>query len=205
MERFFQISFFTGTLFTIASFALGSIFGSEDGDVDLGTGVDTDFDLDTDTDLELDSDGESELENGGAFSVARIVALKPSTLSAFATVFGGVGMIAVGKQLPMSSAIFWATSLGVLSMLFLTHAIINPLRRAQNTSAVSQANLIGQVAVVQLGMEAERFGQIAYSVNDSKFSAPAKSAKGVPIARGTTVTVVAIVRGVFLVDIKEGG
>ena len=188
MERFFQISFFTGALFTIASFALGSIFGSEDADVDLDT--DTEFDVDADV-----------LESTGAFSVSRVVALKPSTLSAFATVFGGVGMIALGKGLSIPGAVAWGAFLGVLAMLFLTHALINPLKRAQNTGAISQTELIGRAAVVQLDMDAERFGQISYSVNNSRFSAPAKSSAGTLITKGATVTVVSIVDGVFFVDI----
>ena len=195
MERAFQICFFTGTLFTIVSFALGSFFGSEDTDVD--------FDTDTDVDLDVAIGEEGD---GGDFSVGRIVALKPSTLSAFATVFGGVGMIALRNDLSMPRAVIWASVLGLIAMLFLTHLIINPLRRAQNTSSVSQDNLIGYTAVVSLAMEAQRFGQISYSVNGNKYSAPAKSYTGSLIAKGATVTVVAIVKGVFFVDIiKEDG
>ena len=201
MERAFQICFFVGTLFTIVSFALGSVFGSDDAEVDFDT--DTDIDFDTDTDVEVDVGEDSDF---GDFSVGRIVALKPSTLSAFATVFGGVGMIALRNDLSMLRAVTWASGLGLIVMLTLTHLIINPLKRAQNTSAVAQASLIGHRAVVSLAMEAQRFGQISYSVNDGKYYAPAKSYTGSLIAKGATVTVVAIVKGVFFVDIiKEDG
>lgn len=183
MERAFQVCFFVGTIFSIVSFALGSVFGSEDADVDF----------DTDTDL-------------GDFSIGRIVALRPSTLSAFATVFGGVGMIALRNNLSMLRAVTWASALGLTAMLVLTYLIINPLNRAQNTSAVSQASLVGHIATVSLAMDAQRFGQISYSVNDNRYSAPAKSHTGILIAKGATVTVVAIVKGVFFVDIiKEDG
>ena len=201
MERAFQISFFVGTLFTIVSFALGSFFGSEDADVDFDT--DTDLDLDVDTDVDVDIGEESDL---GSFSVGTIVALKPSTLAAFTTVFGGVGMIALRNNLSMFRAVAYASTLGLVVMLLLTHLIINPLKRAQNTSAVSQATLIGHIATVTLAMEAQRFGQISYSVNDNRYSAPARSHTGTVIAKGATVTVIAIVKGVFFVDIiKEDG
>ncbi|MDP3488272.1 MAG: DUF1449 family protein [Bacillota bacterium] len=198
MERAFQVCFFVGTLFTIVSFALGSVFGSEDAEVDFDT--DTDLDFDVDTDVDVDVGEESDL---GDFSVGRIVALKPSTLAAFATVFGGVGMIALRNNLSMPRAVTWASTLGIIAMLFLTHLVINPLKRAQNTSAVSQDSLIGYTAIVSLAMEAQRFGQVSYSVNSNKYSAPAKSHTGSLIAKGATVTVVAIVKGVFFVDIVE--
>lgn len=198
MERAFQVCFFVGTLFTIASFALGAVFGSEDADVDFDTDTDVDFDTDVDLDVEVGEDGDM-----GNFSFGRIVALRPSTLSAFATVFGGVGMIALRNNLSMLRAVTWASLLGLVAMLILTHLIINPLKRAQNTSAVSQASLIGYTATVTLAMEAQRFGQISYSVNGNKYSAPAKSHTGSLIAKGATVTVVTIVQGVFFVDIKK--
>ena len=219
MERIFQVSFFTGTIFTIVSFALGSFFGSEDADIDFDTDTDLDldfgtelgldFETDTDLDLDTDADAEIEVEGGedgdvGGFVSNRIIALRPSTISAFATVFGGVGMIALGKSPDTSSALTWAVALGVLAMLLLTHLLINPLKRAQNTSAVSQASLIGCTAVVMLGMEANRFGQITYRVSGNIYSAPAKSRTGDLIAGGATVTVRDIVKGVFLVEaIKE--
>jgi len=183
VERAFQVCFFAGTLFTVVSFALGSVLGSDDADVEVGE--EGDF---------------------GDFSVGRFIALRPSTLSAFATVLGGVGMIALRNNLSMFRAVTWASSLGLSAMLILTHLIINPLKRAQNTSAVSQDSLIGYTAIVMLVMEGQRFGQISYSVNDKKYSAPAKSYTGSLIAKGATVTVVAIVKGVFFVDtIKEDG
>jgi len=199
MEKWFQISFFTGTLFTIITFMLGSVFGSNDSDVDL----DTDLELDVDTDMDMDTDIEVSDEGGFDFALSRIIALKPSTLAAFTTVFGGVGMIGLKKGLSVTQAALWASMLGLIVVLILTHLIINPLKRAQSTSAVSQESLIGHTAIAKLAMRGQRFGQIAYSVNGSKYSAPAKSATGRPIAKGATVTVVSIVKGVFFVDIKK--
>jgi len=112
MERVFQVCFITGTLFTIVSFALGSVLGSDDADVDFETDTDMDFDAGTDVDFDTDTDVDGDVEIGddadaGDFSISRIVALRPSTLAAFITVFGGVGMIALKNNLATFKVVAW--------------------------------------------------------------------------------------------------
>ena len=53
--------------------------------------------------------------------------------------------------------------------------IIVPLKKAQNTSAPAQEELIGVLAKVQESIPAKGYGEIAYVVNGNSFIAPAKT------------------------------
>lgn len=188
MERVFQIFFFTGAIFTVASFLLGQFASVGGGD----TGID--LDMDGEVDVEFDSDYDV---TGSPFG--RLIALRPSTIAAFVTVFGGMGMIAGQKGYSLHLTLAWSLGLGLLSALAITHLVINPLQKAQNTSAIPQAELIGWDAVVTLGMEGKSFGQIAYSANHNIYTAPAKSKTGRKLYKGDDVTIAEIDRGVFYV------
>jgi membrane-bound ClpP family serine protease len=83
--------------------------------------------------------------------------------------------------------------------------IIIPLTRAQNTSAVPQAELMGSLAYATLSMKDKDFGKIHYSVGGNTYSAPAKSVDGKLIAKGVPVVIIEINKNTFYVKEVKGG
>jgi len=138
--------------------------------------------------------GADGLESGASF-------LKPSVISAFLTVFGGVGLIAQSRTIAVVAVGVAALAAFAVSFLFYRFIIV-PLQRAQNTSTVEKQSLIGRDATVIEFIPQGRFGKISLSVNGNKLSGPAKSEDGNEIARGQTVEVVYIDKNTYHVRRK---
>ncbi|AGL02264.1 NfeD family protein [Desulfoscipio gibsoniae] len=177
----FQLCFWVGVLFTAVSFILGQLF-------DL-TEFDADFDTDSDTNTTGSGKGET-----------IISPFKPVVIAAFITVFGGVGIIGLhylelGALITLAMALVSALSTSFLMYRFL----IVPLYKAQSTSAVSQKELIGFPAKVQLDIKGGGFGRITYIVNNNTYSAPAKSVDNEEILKGSKVAIVDINKNIFMV------
>lgn len=193
MLTLFQICFYTGVLYTVISFLLGQLldFAGFGGDLDAGG----DMDIDVDGGIDLDGD----------LSGVPVSPLKPITIAAFVTVFGGLGMILLRSSYgPLLSAAVAAASALLVSYI-LYRFIIVPLHRAQNTSAVSQAALIGSLAYATLLMEEGKFGKIRYTVEGNTYSAPAKSVDGKMIVKGAPVVIIDIKKNTFYVKEVKGG
>lgn len=179
--KVFQLCFWVGVLFTIASFVLGQLF-------DL-TELDADFDGDSDTNTTSSGKGET-----------IISPFKPVVIAAFVTVFGGVGIIGLhylefGALITLAMA--FSSALLISSIMY--RFLIVPLYKAQSTSAVSQQELIGLPAKVQLDIRGDCFGRITYIVNNNTYSAPARSVDNEEILKGTKVAIVDIDKNVFMV------
>ncbi|SDK41775.1 hypothetical protein [Natronincola ferrireducens] len=188
MFKVFDICFKTGALFAVVSFALGQIFNF------MGAGGDIDVDVDLDVDLDFDSDTDS---HGSGNTVTP---LKPVVITAFITVFGGVGLISLNRGIESFLATIIASASGLIVSTLLYKLVIVPLHKAQNTSAISQKELIGHRAKVKLEIKANVFGSIVYSKGGNTYSAPAKSREGVDIKRGEEVIIIAIEKGVYYVE-----
>lgn len=195
MLKLFQVCFYTGVLYTVISFVLGNLldFAGVDGDVD--------FDMDVDVDIGSGID----LEGGSDIQGATVSPLKPVTIAAFVTVFGGVGMIFIKNGYSALIALTAAACLGLTVSYLLYRLIIVPLTRAQNTSAVPQAELVGSLAYAALSMKDKEFGKIHYSAGGNTYSAPAKSIDGKMIAKGVPVVIIDINKNIFYVKEVKGG
>lgn len=170
--KILQLCFWMGVLFTGASFVLGQLF---------------DFaEIDTDTNT-----------SGGEGMVSPF---KPVVMAAFITVFGGVGIISLSfLGLSVLAALVFSFSIALLISFLMYRLLIVPLYKAQSTSAVSQDELIGQIARVQLGIRGSNFGKISYVVNSSTYTAPARSLGNEDIAKEEKVVIVDIEDNVFKV------
>lgn len=201
MLKLFQVCFFTGVLYTVISFILGHLLDF------AGVGGDVDIDIDIDAGSGIDLDVVSEIHgiNHGDMSGTTVSPLKPVTIAAFITVFGGTGMIFErnGYNALISAAA--ATCLGLIVSYLLYRLIIVPLTRAQNTSAVAQAELVGSLAYATLDMKNKEFGKIHYSVEGNTYSAPAKSIDGKMIISGAPVVIIEINKNTFYVKEVKGG
>lgn len=197
MLKLFQVCFYTGALYTIISFVLGQLldFAGVGGDVDADMDMDLDIDVDADTAIDVD----------GNLPGTVISPLKPITIASFVTVFGGVGMIFLryGHGILIATAAAAITAFTISFLLY--RFLVVPLYRAQNTSAVSQKDLIGSMAKAALHMEGSKFGKINYTVEGNTYSAPAKSIDGAAIAKGVPVVIINIQKNIFYVKEIKGG
>lgn len=169
----FRVCFFTGTLFTVVSFLLGQLFDFAD--------LDGEFDLD------------------GDLPGLTVSPLKPIVIVTFVTVFGGAGLMATQAGLVAAAAGATALAAAALVAGCIYRCVVVPLYRAQNTSSVSQQDLLGQTALISLPIRAGRFGKISYVVNGNSYTAPAKSADGNDLERGEEVVIVRLDRNVYYV------
>lgn len=179
--KVFQLCFWVGVLFTAASFILGQLMDFSE--------LDADIDNDVDSDTAAGGKGDSVISP-----------FKPVVIAAFITVFGGMGIIGLqyltwNVLITLAIAFFSAFIISLIMFKFL----IVPLYKAQSTSTVSQQELIGLPAEVQLDIKDNRFGRITYVINNNTYSAPARSVDGYDIAKGTKVAIVDIKENVFMV------
>jgi hypothetical protein len=201
MLKLFQVCFYTGVLYTVISFVLGNLLDF------AGAGGDVDVDMDIDVGSGIDLDGGSDIHGVGHGDMpgAIISPLKPVTIAAFVTVFGGAGMIFVRNGYSALIALAAAACLGFVVSYLLFRIIIVPLTRAQSTSAIPQAELVGSLAYATLAMKDKKFGKIHYSVEGNTYSAPAKSIDGKMIANGVPVVIIEINKNTFYVKEVKGG
>lgn len=177
---FFQICFFVGLVLIVISFIFGNLFelaGLE--------GLDLDFDI---------------------LGINMFLPINLTLYILFATVFGGVGWIMLNSYPFLAKVII--ITISVVSGLFIctlvNNLVMKPLKKAQNTSAPEQEELIGVRAVVTETIFAEGFGEIRYEVKGNSFTSPAKSTTGVEIKAGKEVAICWIENHVYyVVDINE--
>lgn len=191
MQKVFQICFYTGLLYTVISFLLGQIF-----EFAGGGGGDVDTSIDADVGGGVDLDG---------LSVATVSPLKPIVIASFVTVFGGVGIICLKKDLSIILSSIIALGIGFMISYILYKFIVVPLYKSQSTSAVSDRELIGGLAKTTLGIKGSSFGRISYIVNSNTYSAPARSVDDMDIEKGTNVVIIKIEKNIFYVKKIKGG
>lgn len=173
MFKIFQVCFWTGTIFAVTGFVFGQLFDF--------LGIDGDIDVD------------------GDFFGLTVFPLKPVTIAAFVTVFGGVGMILLNRGFGVIAAFIIALSVGFAVAFMIFRFIIVPLHKLQYTSAISQSELIGKSAVVKVGIKDNGFGRISYIAESNTYTAPAKSLDGSDIEKGSEVLIAKIDKNIFFV------
>ena len=198
----FELCFLVGAIFTVASFLLGHLFHlgyHGDGGFDTGHASIDGHHVDGGADMP----GHIHVD-GGHQGGSLISPFKPVVIMAFLTVFGGIGVICL-KYLGLAAffALIAAFPSGMLASFFMYRLIIVPLYMAQNTSAVSQRELIGIPATVTLDIKKGCFGKITYVVNNNTYTAPAISGDSEEIPRGERVVILNIKKNVFRVTKLE--
>lgn len=180
MERVYTIIFCVGVIYTVVTFLIGGLFGI----IDIGIDVNIDGHLD-----------------GGNSSIGfPIFPLKPITIVSFITVFGGVGIIGTRYKFNWILVFAVAVILGLIISAALYSFIVVPLYKAQNTSSVSQDELIGMTAVVISPIFENGFGTIAYVVNGRKYNAPAQHVAKKAVKQGEEVLIYEIKNNVFYIE-----
>lgn len=129
--------------------------------------------------------------------------LKPSVISAFLTVFGGIGSILIIKGINIFITFSIASILGILVAFCFMKFVIIPLNKAQNTSAVEKQKLIGKDAKVTVTIPQGKFGKITYYANGNTYSSPAKSEDGCEIKKYEDVEIICIENNTYFVRPKK--
>jgi len=142
-------------------------------------------------------DFDTDFGSGGTVSP-----LKPAVLAAFATVFGGAGLLLQFTSMPVYGTLPISALIGTATAYAMYRFVIVPLSKAQNTSSPEIQSLIGCAAKVTEKIFQGGYGQIAYAVNGNTFNSPAKSDDGVELARGTDVEIMYIEDNTYYVRKK---
>ena len=178
----YLICLVVGLVFAFFSAIAGHFFGGHEG-ADIGTG----------------GHAEAGFDDSG---VPGISFFSPTVLACFVTAFGACGLIlsnveatsSVWISAPISSVI------GVI-MAWVAFLIFNWLfKQTQSSSESRVATLVGLTAAIATPIPENGVGEISYVQAGSRYTAPARSEKGVPIRAGQAVKITRIVGTQYYVE-----
>lgn len=172
-----------GLMFTLLSAFLGHLFGGHD---TIGT--------DGQADAGFGSDG-----------MPGVSFFSPTILASFITAFGAFGMVLGNISVTASPWIsapisFVASFFVALGVLWLMNTIF---RRMQGSSEAKVGQLIGTTASLASPIPENGVGEISYVYGGSRYTAPARSENGQPIATGKTVKITRIVGTQYFVEASK--
>ena len=127
----------------------------------------------------------------GNSSANGVSLFKSPVIATFVIVFGGAGLLLL-RSFPPLTTLLLACLIGAAAAFLLYRWVIFPLYMAQNTTAIEIQSLIGHTAKVTEKIPQGKFGKITYTVNDSIYTAPAKSEDGNEIPRNASVKIIYI-------------
>lgn len=128
------------------------------------------------------------------------VLINPLVAVSFLTVFGGLGILGTeyfSWMLPVTLLISLFAGIGTSSVLYRFIAI--PLYRSENSTEVAQQDLTYTKAEVISPILENGFGQIKYTVNSIKYTAPAKHFKNRAVKQGEEVIIYKIEDHIFYI------
>lgn len=179
---FYAVCLLAGLLFTIISALAGHVFSGTDGH-DIGTG----------------GEAEAGFANSG---IPGVSFFSPVVLASFITAFGGFGILF--SDIHATSSVWLSAPLSIVGALFVAFgvlALFNAIfRRTQSSSESHIATVIGLPASLTTPIPENGVGEIAYVQASTRYTAPARSEKGVAIAAGSTVRITRVVGSQFFVE-----
>ncbi len=182
----YAICLVVGLLFTLISAVAGHFFGGHDGHVDVGTG----------------GHAEAGFDHSG---MPGISFFSPTVLATFVTAFGALGII-FSRIEPTSSG--WVSApLSIVGGLCIARAafwLFNTMfSKTQSSSESRVATLVGQAASIVTPIPENGVGEIAYVQSSTRYTAPARSEKGVAVPAGATVKITRVVGTQFFVELVK--
>ena len=180
----YSVCFAVGFLFAIVSALLGHLFGGgHDAHVDVGTG----------------GHAEAGFQDTG---MPGLSPFSPTTISAFLTAFGGLGL--VFSRIEATKSPWISAPLAILGALVIAAAVVwlfgTISHKVDSSSESRVGTLVGMSCPVITPIPANGVGEIAYVQSGTHYSAPARNERGVPVAGGQTVKIVRIVGSQFYVS-----
>lgn len=214
MADIYKIMFAVGILYTLVSLIISGVSGAlhfgahHIGHIggDAGGGLDGHahghFHTHGDTSHfggDADSDAHVSGATHGAMSFILIL-INPLVAVSFLTVFGGLGLL--GTHLGWNGLFVFLGSimLGIAIAVILYRYVALPLYRSENSSHASRADLIGKMAVVISPVLKNGFGEIRYTINDTRYNAPAREIDGHAVEQGTEVVICRIEENIFYIS-----
>lgn len=178
----YAICLVVGLFFTLISAVAGHFFGGHDG-MDVGTG----------------GHAEAGFDQSG---VPGISFFSPTVMCTFLTAFGAFGIIfskidataSVWASAPLSLAGGGVVA-GVMFWLFSAM-----FKKTQSSSESRVATLVGLTASIVTPIPENGVGEIAYVQGGSRYTAPARSERGVAVSAGHPVKITRIVGSQFFVE-----
>lgn len=139
--------------------------------------------------------------DGGGGAELHFSPMSPIVIATFVTAFGAMGLIAlfalkIGALLSAGFAL--AVALAIAAAVFAAFTKIFAV--TQSSSEAHQSELVGIQGEVITPIGKEGLGEVAYVQRGSRYSAPARSMDGRPVARGTLVRIVRLVGNTLVVD-----
>lgn len=194
-SEIYLICLLTGLVFTVISGLLSGVGGHH---VELHGGHDL---IGHGGDLGgSDGDGSSPSSSALEDPSVHFSPLSPVVLAMFVTVFGAVGLLGQrGLGLPWLVHLLLAAVSGVALSGVTFYLFARIVRWAQGSSQTSVLEALGSSAEVIVPIPPGGLGRVAYTVQDSRFTAAARSTDGGPIATHTIVTIEECSGPVFLV------
>ena len=175
-----------GLIFTIVSALFGHVLGGHDAHVDLGTGGHAEAGLDT-------------------HGTPGLSFFSPTVLASFVTAFGAFGI--VFSHIDSTSNVWVSAPLSAVSggiIAWVVFLIFNTVFKKTQSSSESQiATMPGMMASIITPIPANGVGEIAYVQGGSRYTAPARTESGVPIAAGKSVRISRVVGTQFYVELMN--
>jgi hypothetical protein len=174
-----------GLGFTIISLVAGHFFGGHDG-ADVGTGGHADAGYD----------------HSG---IPGISFFSPTVLACFITAFGACGLILTKVEATKS---VWVSApisaIAGVGMAFVAFLIFNYMfKHTESSSESCVGTLAGQTASIVTPIPRDGVGEIAYVQGGLRYTAPARTEDGTPVAAGKPVRISRIVGTQYYVEILE--
>jgi membrane protein implicated in regulation of membrane protease activity len=179
----YSICFAVGLLFALVSGFFGHLFGGgHDAHVDVGTG----------------GHAEAGFQDTG---VPGLSPFSPTTISAFITAFGGLGLIF--SRVKATSSPWISAPLSVLGALIIAAGVVwlfgTLFHKVDSSSESRIATLVGMTGTIITPIPTNGVGEIAYVQAGTRYTAPARDERGAAVANGQTVKITRIVGSQFYV------
>jgi membrane protein implicated in regulation of membrane protease activity len=178
----YAICLVVGLLFTLISAVAGHFFGGDHGG-DVGTG----------------GHAEAGFDSSG---VPGISFFSPTVLASYMTAFGAFGLIF--SKIEATSSVWASAPLSLAGGGLVAAGIFwlfnSMFKKTQSSSESHVATLVGLTASIATPIPANGVGEIAYIQGGSRYSAPARSEKGVAINAGQPVKITRIIGTQFYVE-----
>lgn len=178
----YAVCFGVGLLFAIVSAFVSHLFGGHDVPADIGTG----------------GHAEAGFQDTG---MPGLSPFSPTTITAFLTAFGGLGLIF--SKIEATRSPWISAPLALLGALIIAAGVVwlfgTVFHMVDSSSESRVAMLVGMPATVITPIPVNGVGEIAYVQAGTRYSAPARDERGAPVANGQTVKIVRIVGTQFYV------
>ncbi|MBI3877700.1 MAG: NfeD family protein [Verrucomicrobia bacterium] len=113
----------------------------------------------------------------------------PTIIAVFITAFGGIGLLLT--QIPATKNPYISAPLAALGACIVAGSVLFMLRqmfqKTQSSSEAKVSDLVGLEATVITPIPENGVGEIAYVLTGTRYTAPARSENGAPIANGRSV------------------